>query len=362
MSHKTKRKDTEHTRAQSDIISAQASHYLCVSVSRSDLMADEKSSFETAAENAAKQFVESAKDATSNAVEAAKDVVTDAKESVENAAEKAVDAAKGAVAGAAKALGGGASKPLGGGASKPLGGGASKPVPGAGAAKPAASEVAAKPTIPVASAAKPVVNTGAAKPASVAAPVAAPKAAAPVAKKEEEAPPVATTGVTRREFLNYVWTASMALFLAQLGGLSYIFAFPRFRPGQFGGKIEVDISNFPELNKAPIPNNVGKFWLVNTDEGVNVLYKICTHLGCIYPWSDAQNKFACPCHGSQFQLTGKYIAGPAPRDLDKFEFEIVDGGGNVLKTVSDGLAVPLPSGAAKVRVNTGRKIEGKSHF
>jgi Rieske Fe-S protein len=43
---------------------------------------------------------------------------------------------------------------------------------------------------------------------------------------------------------------------------------------------------------------------------------ICPHLGCRYSWIDAQKKFACPCHGSQFTNLGEHEAGPAPRGLD----------------------------------------------
>lgn len=32
------------------------------------------------------------------------------------------------------------------------------------------------------------------------------------------------------------------------------------------------------------------------DYGLNA---VCTHLGCVVPWSAANNKFMCPCHGSQ---------------------------------------------------------------
>ena len=32
---------------------------------------------------------------------------------------------------------------------------------------------------------------------------------------------------------------------------------------------------------------------------------VCTHLGCVVPWSKAENKFICPCHGSQYDATGK---------------------------------------------------------
>ncbi|MFN7660202.1 MAG: cytochrome b6-f complex iron-sulfur subunit, partial [Dolichospermum sp.] len=48
------------------------------------------------------------------------------------------------------------------------------------------------------------------------------------------------------------------------------------------------------------------------DYGINA---ICTHLGCVVPWNVAENKFKCPCHGSQYDATGKVIRGPAPKSL-----------------------------------------------
>ena len=45
------------------------------------------------------------------------------------------------------------------------------------------------------------------------------------------------------------------------------------------------------------------------------LNAICTHLGCVVPWNAGQNKFICPCHGSQYDYTGKVVRGPAPRSL-----------------------------------------------
>lgn len=46
--------------------------------------------------------------------------------------------------------------------------------------------------------------------------------------------------------------------------------------------------------------------------GINA---ICTHLGCVVPWNIAENKFKCPCHGSQYDATGKVVRGPAPLSL-----------------------------------------------
>jgi nitrite reductase/ring-hydroxylating ferredoxin subunit len=35
----------------------------------------------------------------------------------------------------------------------------------------------------------------------------------------------------------------------------------------------------------------------------------CTHRGCEVNWVPADTQFECPCHGSAFTLTGKYVHG-----------------------------------------------------
>mmetsp|Transcript_39506 Transcript_39506/g.92317 ORF Transcript_39506/g.92317 Transcript_39506/m.92317 type:complete len:218 (+) Transcript_39506:129-782(+) len=45
------------------------------------------------------------------------------------------------------------------------------------------------------------------------------------------------------------------------------------------------------------------------------LNAVCTHLGCVVPWSAPNNKFMCPCHGSQYAPTGAVVRGPAPLPL-----------------------------------------------
>ena len=42
----------------------------------------------------------------------------------------------------------------------------------------------------------------------------------------------------------------------------------------------------------------------------------CTHAGCEV--RKTKSKFECPCHGSQYDLSGKVIRGPAPAALTRF--------------------------------------------
>ena len=56
--------------------------------------------------------------------------------------------------------------------------------------------------------------------------------------------------------------------------------------------------------------------------GINA---VCTHLGCVVPWNAAENKFICPCHGSQYNNQGKVVRGPAPLSLALVHADIDDG-------------------------------------
>ncbi|KAK9085044.1 hypothetical protein Sjap_025455 [Stephania japonica] len=56
--------------------------------------------------------------------------------------------------------------------------------------------------------------------------------------------------------------------------------------------------------------------------GINA---VCTHLGCVVPWNAAENKFICPCHGSQYNNQGKVVRGPAPLSLALAHADVDDG-------------------------------------
>ncbi|MBE7552077.1 MAG: Rieske 2Fe-2S domain-containing protein [Anaerolineales bacterium] len=194
--------------------------------------------------------------------------------------------------------------------------------------------------------------------------VAAPK---PAPAKAEAAEEKVDPNITRREFLNYAWLASIALLTVQGIGMGLWFAFPNFKEGQFGGAFPIGdaAGALPEVNSGPKAYVDGKFWLINIDSEVNgearkgvlAIYKVCTHLGCLYEWVPMTNRFECPCHGSKFQLSGDYIAGPARRSLDRFVIQAIAPDGSVKETDANGNPLEI-TGDERLVIDTGRRILG----
>jgi cytochrome b6-f complex iron-sulfur subunit len=186
--------------------------------------------------------------------------------------------------------------------------------------------------------------------------------------------------LSRREFLNYLWAMSIAVFMAGSGGAAVWFLYPRFRAGEFGGVFTVPVGELPPPDAPPKEFPEGRFWLSNIGPqteadprqpddyplqvGVRAIYKVCTHLGCLYKWVPTNDRFECPCHGSKFLQTGTRIDGPARRNLDVFPIEVLDNQGNVIARTEptldshEGSPVPITTDAATLRIDTGRRING----
>ncbi len=175
------------------------------------------------------------------------------------------------------------------------------------------------------------------------------------------APAVDVSLPSRREFLYYIWGASIVLLLGQSTAGLVWFMLPRFKEGTFGGTFKFDPARLPEApDIAPASEPSGRFHVSYVNEEIVVLYAVCTHLGCLPKWVDTNHRFECPCHGSKYQLDGTYIEGPAPRGLDRFVSTISFSDGTSATMDSAGNPIPLGTHTVEdiveISINTGSKI------
>ena len=94
---------------------------------------------------------------------------------------------------------------------------------------------------------------------------------------------------------------------------------PKFIPD---GRFYLTLYEGDPAEAADIP----AYKAANVDvSGFMALYRKCVHLGCSVPYCPPSKWFECPCHGSKYSINGEYREGPAPRSLDQFRAEVVDG-------------------------------------
>jgi len=136
---------------------------------------------------------------------------------------------------------------------------------------------------------------------------------------------------TRRSFLNILWIILGGVALAEF--VAVAFAFLRPRKSKAGGENADSVITAGAVERFR-PNSVtafvrGRFYLARLENGgFLALSRTCTHLGCTVPWVEKEMKFACPCHGSAFDITGNVIDAPAPRALNIYPITIEN---NIIK-------------------------------
>jgi cytochrome b6-f complex iron-sulfur subunit len=135
----------------------------------------------------------------------------------------------------------------------------------------------------------------------------------------------------RRNLMNWILVGSAS---ATVGGLAvpYLSFFVPPVPSNSGGAIPAkdalghDVSAKDHLASHPAGDHSlvqglkgDATYLIIDKDTADIqdfaLNAICTHLGCVVPWSVADNKFMCPCHGSQYNPDGGVVRGPAPLPL-----------------------------------------------
>ncbi len=146
----------------------------------------------------------------------------------------------------------------------------------------------------------------------------------------------------RRYFLQYLWAIPLAAAGLQFLSMMERFSSPRKKAGTFGTVIDVGpLAELPDVGGRPIHNSRGRFWLINSYEGLVALSHTCSHLECLFDWDKEAGRFVCPCHGSQFDRFGRVLTGPASKGLDRFPLRIVAADGTSLAE-TDPIGNPLP--------------------
>ena len=87
-------------------------------------------------------------------------------------------------------------------------------------------------------------------------------------------------------------------------------------------------SEFP-YNKNKEISFPGSFIIVNKNNTPVVFSSHCTHLGCSINKVE-NDRLVCPCHGSEYDLSGKVVKGPAYKNLQTIPFHISDDGKNII--------------------------------
>jgi ubiquinol-cytochrome c reductase iron-sulfur subunit len=80
-------------------------------------------------------------------------------------------------------------------------------------------------------------------------------------------------------------------------------------------KKEIEEARSVQVSSLPDPQADKDRVKAGTDEWL-VLIGICTHLGCIpLAHQGTYDGWFCPCHGSQYDTSGRIRQGPAPKNL-----------------------------------------------
>jgi len=82
-----------------------------------------------------------------------------------------------------------------------------------------------------------------------------------------------------------------------------------------------------------VPDGKGKIFQFNEDKVIVVnsggtltaVSAVCTHLGCLVNWVDADKEYFCPCHGAKYQRNGEIISGPQPLPLKQYSAKVEGG-------------------------------------
>lgn len=127
--------------------------------------------------------------------------------------------------------------------------------------------------------------------------------------------------MTRREVLNI---SSSMIICAPLAGMlkACVSPVPIIHVRRVAEKV---ILNAADLGDLSVPGSYAKVYVephanpvlvFQEGEEMQAILSTCSHSGCEV--KKLRTKFECPCHGSEYDLEGRVVRGPAPEPLQRF--------------------------------------------
>jgi Rieske Fe-S protein len=133
--------------------------------------------------------------------------------------------------------------------------------------------------------------------------------------------------VSRRSLLDWMLGTSAGALLLSIGYPVLRYLSPPRVPEATTRQVEAGAVNDPELLQRGF--KIVRFGaepviLVRVAEGdFRAFSATCTHLACIVEYQLAQQRIWCNCHGGHYDLTGRNVAGPPPRPLERYEVNLL---------------------------------------
>jgi Rieske Fe-S protein len=121
----------------------------------------------------------------------------------------------------------------------------------------------------------------------------------------------------RREVLKgLIVVASLGTLGSALYPLAHYFIPPKKEESEAKTANVGNLDDFPPNSGKIVKFGNNPALVIRTADGkLKAFTAICTHLGCTVQYRPEKKIIWCACHGGQFDLTGKNIAGPPPAPL-----------------------------------------------
>jgi Rieske Fe-S protein len=140
---------------------------------------------------------------------------------------------------------------------------------------------------------------------------------------------------TRRAFCGAMVAGSLATLLQSCGsggggttGPSNVSALPVLNAASNGSTATLAVEGTAlatEGGAALVQSSLGLFLVARTGaDTFSAVDSTCTHERCTVTGISGQT-YVCPCHGSQYSLTGQVRSGPAPRSLPTHNASFANG-------------------------------------